>query len=126
MQVVSEAALAPAQCSIIPSGHGPFIDTHRVDAVGHRIYVSLEAYNELERLYREAGVATVAARAIAELGLRLQQQESELAGLREAADELAKLRAAVGFTLEAGRGAVQKKDGSNQLRSQPGQKTVRV
>lgn len=120
MQLVNTALLHPGQCAIIPSGHGPFVDTLRVDAEGRRVYVSLEAFNELARVYREAGASMPAEVSRA---ARVLQLETELAAERA---EHEKLKASVRFTLEAGRGAVQKKDGSNQLRNLPGQKAVRV
>lgn len=121
MQLVEQATIFPAECALIPSATGPFIDTHRVDAEGRRVYISLEAVNELHRVAAEAG------RGLPGLQAELvRAQYAEIEQLQAQVGELARLREAVGYTLEAGRGAVQKKDGTQQLRSKPGQKAITV
>jgi hypothetical protein len=125
MQLVEQALIFPGECALIASATGPFIDTHKVDALEKRIYVSIEALNELDRIALDAGAGQTSELIVA-LHRTIDEQAAELVRLTAVEAELAALKASVRRTLEAGAGGVQSKDGTTRLRPVPGQKAVRV
>lgn len=124
VRVVRSMEFHPGQCAVIPSGHGPFVDTERVDGMGRRIYLSVEALNEAQTALDAAGAGR-ACKERAALEKRVGELEAANGELEAKALELEKLRDSVRSTLEVG--AVRDgRSGKQKLRAAPGQKRVEV